>query len=99
MDYKHFTDRAHFFFFFLLASGEALGGDLVYSGALSLYAKLPGKKFQEWPVRAHAFVNTGSLVAFKEGKLGHQLSMGMRELLNTPRVAIGLGLAVRASIA
>ncbi|KAF7728831.1 hypothetical protein EC973_005457 [Apophysomyces ossiformis] len=73
---------------------DALGGDAYWSMGLSMIAPLP--KYESKPIRAHAFINAGSSVPWKQGASAEK---ALQSLTQSPSVAVGFGLIFRHSIA
>ncbi|KAI9319661.1 surface antigen-domain-containing protein [Dichotomocladium elegans] len=73
---------------------DALGGDAYWAGCLSVTAPLP--RWENKPVRVHAFVNAGTLVPWK---LGTNARDSAQSLIQSPSIAAGIGLIYRHSIA
>ncbi|KAJ8327879.1 hypothetical protein QVD99_006381 [Batrachochytrium dendrobatidis] len=72
---------------------DVLGGDLYWASGLSLLAPLPLLPFK--PIKAHFFVNGGSLTPLKSDK---SPSENAQALFGTPSVCAGIGLAARFTI-
>ncbi|KAI7872710.1 surface antigen-domain-containing protein, partial [Spinellus fusiger] len=81
---------------------DALGGDAYWSAGVSVLTPLP--RWEDKPVRAHAFLNGGSCVPVtgkgREGK-GEEngLIFNSLSLTASPSIATGVGLVYRHSIA
>ncbi|KAI9498481.1 surface antigen-domain-containing protein [Zychaea mexicana] len=73
---------------------DALGGDAYWAAGFSAISPLP--KYEDKPLRAHAFVNAGTLVPWKIGTNAQDTA---RSLIQSPSVAVGFGLIYRHSIA
>lgn len=73
---------------------DALGGDAYWAAGVSAFAPLP--KCESKPVRAHAFVNAGTLVPWQ---MGTSLQDSAKSLIQSPSIAAGFGLVYRHSIA
>lgn len=73
---------------------DALGGDAYWAAGISAIAPVP--KWETYPVRAHAFINAGTLVPWK---MGTSLQDSARSLIQSPSISAGFGLIYRHSIA
>ncbi|KAI8388157.1 surface antigen-domain-containing protein [Radiomyces spectabilis] len=73
---------------------DALGGDLYWATGVSAMAPVP--KLESKPLRAHAFINAGTLVPWKTTTNAQDT---MRSLTQSPSISVGLGLIYRHSIA
>ncbi|CAO3585383.1 unnamed protein product [Absidia cylindrospora] len=73
---------------------DALGGDIYWSTGVSAIAPLP--TFESKPIRAHAFINAGTSIPWSTGTSTQDTA---RSLMQSPSVAVGLGLIYRHSIA
>ncbi|TPX70621.1 hypothetical protein SpCBS45565_g01551 [Spizellomyces sp. 'palustris'] len=72
---------------------DAVGGDAYWAGGLSLFTPLP--YLINKPLKGHVFVNGGSLAPVNTRDT---LENNARNLIRSPSVSAGLGLAVRFSI-
>ncbi|KAI9262383.1 surface antigen-domain-containing protein [Phascolomyces articulosus] len=73
---------------------DALGGDAYWAVGLSAISPLP--KYEDKPIRAHTFINAGTLVPWK---LGTNAQDTLQSLTRSPSVSVGFGLIYRHSIA
>ncbi|GAA94490.1 uncharacterized protein L969DRAFT_68833 [Mixia osmundae IAM 14324] len=74
-------------------NGDYIGGDLHWSAGYSLMTPIPGK--EHWPLKLHAFVNAGQLIAMDHNAT---LQQNVWRAVATPAVSTGLGLLYRHQI-
>ncbi|KAJ3294022.1 hypothetical protein HK104_004013 [Borealophlyctis nickersoniae] len=72
---------------------DTVGGDAFWAAGLSLFTPLP--YLVDKPIKGHLFVNGGSLIPVDTTKATQET---VRDLIRSPSVSTGLGLAVRFSI-
>ncbi|KAI8642108.1 surface antigen-domain-containing protein [Parasitella parasitica] len=77
-----------------IRESEPVGGEGYWAAGASLIASIPG--FTHLPVKAHGFINAGSIVSSTKG-----VSIGdtIKALSETPRTSAGFGLIFHHSIA
>ncbi|KAI8142254.1 surface antigen-domain-containing protein [Fennellomyces sp. T-0311] len=73
---------------------DALGGDAYWAVGLSVISPIP--KWEHKPLRAHAFINAGTMVPWKIGTSAQDTA---RALTQSPSTSVGFGLIFRHSIA